>query len=78
MLEKLKPDRRQDRRLRWFAADALLGVLFVWITVESFRSSAYVTEYGRIEGLDWLLAISPTERSACAGVVLWNVIEQSA
>lgn len=60
MLEKLKPDRRQDRRLRWFAADALLGVLFVWITVESFRSSAYVTEYGRIEGLDWLLAISPT------------------
>ena len=46
--------------MRWFAADALVGVLFIWITVESLRSSAYVTEYGRIEGLGWLLAVSPT------------------
>lgn len=60
MLENLQPDRRQDRLLRWFAADAIIGVLFVWITVESLRSTAYVTEYGRIEGLDWLLALSPT------------------
>ena len=34
--------------------------MFVWITVESLRSSAYVDEYGPIEGLGWLLAISPT------------------
>lgn len=60
MLEKLQPDRRQDRRLRWFAADAFVGVVFVWITVESLRSSAYVAEYGQIHGLGWLLAVSPT------------------
>lgn len=60
VLEKLQPDRRQDRRLRWFAADAVVAVMFIWITVESLRSSAYVAEYGRIEGLGWLLAISPT------------------
>ena len=60
MLERLQPDHQQDRQMRWFAADALVGVLFIWITVESLRSSAYVTEYGRIEGLGWLLAVSPT------------------
>ena len=60
MLEQLQPDRGQDRRLRWFAADTFVGVMFIWITVESLRSSAYVTEYGPVEGLGWLLAVSPT------------------
>lgn len=60
MLEKLQPDRRQDRQLRWFAADALLGVMFIWIAAESLRSAAYLAEYGQVEGLNWLLAISPT------------------
>jgi signal transduction histidine kinase len=59
VLDKLETDRRQDRRLRWFAADTLLGVMFVWITVESLRSAAYVAEYGRVEGIEWLLAVSP-------------------
>ena len=58
--EMLKPDRRQNRDLRWLVGDALVAALFIWITVESLRSTAYVTEYGRIEGLGWLLAISPT------------------
>ena len=56
----LQPDRRQSRGLKWLAADALVAGLFIWITVESLRSSAYIDEYGRIEGLGWLLAISPT------------------
>lgn len=60
MLEFLKSDRRQTRQLRWLVADALVGGLFIWITVESLRSSAYVVEYGRIEGSGWILAVSPT------------------
>jgi signal transduction histidine kinase len=60
MLEKLRPDRLQSREVRWLVADALVAVLFIWITVESLRSSAYIDEYGRIEGLGWILAISPT------------------
>ena len=59
-LERLQPDRAQDRRLRWFVADAIIGVLFVWITAESLRSSVYVAEYGPIEGLGWLVALCPT------------------
>lgn len=58
--EILNPDRRQNRDLRWLVADALVAALFIWITVESLRSTAYVSEYGRVEGLGWLLAISPT------------------
>lgn len=45
--------------MRWFAADAVVGVIFVWITVESLRSATYITEYGRIEGFGWILAVSP-------------------
>lgn len=60
LLERLQPDRHQDRRLRWFAADACVGVVSIWVTVESLRSATYVAEYGRIEGPGWLLAISPT------------------
>jgi signal transduction histidine kinase len=59
LLEKLRPDRRQDQRMRWFAADTVVGVIFVWITVESFRSTAYIAEYGPIEGFGWLLSVSP-------------------
>lgn len=44
----------------WFLADAALMVLFLWITVESLRSDAYVDEYGTVEGLGLLLAVSPT------------------
>ena len=60
MLERLRPDRQQPRHPVWFAADALVTVMFVWITVESLRSTAYVDEYGPIEGFGWVLAVSPT------------------
>lgn len=60
MLDQLLPDRRQNRQPVWFVADAAVTLMFIWITVESLRSSAYVDAYGPIEGLGWLLAISPT------------------
>ena len=60
MLDSLRPDRRQNRQPVWFLADALLALMFVWITVESLRSDAYVNDYGSVEGWWLLLAISPT------------------
>jgi len=60
MFDQLLPDRRQNRQPVWFVADAAVMLMFIWITVESLRSSAYVDEYGPIQGLGWLLAISPT------------------
>jgi signal transduction histidine kinase len=60
MLDSLRPDRRQNRQRVWFLADALLALMFVWITVESLRSDAYVNDYGSVEGWGLLLAISPT------------------
>lgn len=44
----------------WFAADAVLALVFVWIAVESLRSNAYVDEFGALEGWEWLLALAPT------------------
>lgn len=60
MFDLFRPDRHQNRQPVWFVADAAVTLMFVWITVESLRSTAYVDEYGPIEGLGWLLAISPT------------------
>ncbi len=48
-----------SRRLWWFAADAVLAGLFTWITVVSLRSTAYVDQYGAVEGAGWLLALAP-------------------
>ncbi|HSL74984.1 MAG TPA: histidine kinase [Ilumatobacteraceae bacterium] len=59
-LDWLRPDRRQSRELSWFAADIVLALMFVWITVESLNSTAYVDEFGPVEGAGWWLAISPT------------------
>jgi signal transduction histidine kinase len=59
-LDWLRPDRRQSRDTWWFVADAVLALMFVWITVESLNSAAYVDEFGRVEGAGWWLAISPT------------------
>jgi signal transduction histidine kinase len=56
----LRPDRAQRREPIWFVTDALVAVIFVWITVESLRSTAYIDEFGPVEGWAWLLAISPT------------------
>ena len=42
------------------AADAVLALVFVWITVGSLTSDAYVDEFGSVEGAGWWLAISPT------------------
>ncbi len=60
MLERLRPDRQQTRKLVWFASDALIAVMLIWITVESLRSDAYISEFGPVEGWGWVLAISPT------------------
>ncbi len=60
VFERLRPDRRQNRGPVWFVADALVTLMFVWITVTSLQSSAYTDEYGAIEGWGWALAISPT------------------
>ncbi len=54
-----RADWRHSRDLRWLAADAVVAGLFTWITVVSLRSDAYVREYGAIEGVGWLLALSP-------------------
>jgi signal transduction histidine kinase len=59
-LDWLRPDRRQSRNLGWFAGDAVLTLIFVWITVESLTSTAYVDEFGSVDGIGWWLAISPT------------------
>lgn len=59
-LDWLRADRRQPRDPVWFAADALLALVFVWIAVESLRSNAYVDEFGALEGWEWLLALAPT------------------
>jgi signal transduction histidine kinase len=56
----LRPDRRQSRDPWWMAADAVLALVFVWITVGSLTSDAYVDEFGSVEGAGWWLAISPT------------------
>lgn len=45
--------------MRWFIADVAVTALFTWITVVSLRSTAYVDQYGAIEGAGWLLALSP-------------------
>jgi len=59
MPDWLRTDRQQNRDPAWFAADALVALVFVWITVESLRSNAYVDEFGPIEGWGWVLALSP-------------------
>ncbi len=59
-LDWLRPDRRQSRDLPWFVADAVLALVFVWITVESLNSAAYIDEFGPVDGAGWWLAISPT------------------
>lgn len=59
-IDWLRPDRRQSRDPWWFAADIVLALMFVWVTVESLNSNAYVDEFGRVEGAGWWLAISPT------------------
>ncbi len=59
-LDWLRPDRRQSRDLPWFVADTVLAAVFVWITVASLNSTAYVDEFGTVEGAGWWLAISPT------------------
>ena len=59
-LDWLRPDRRQSRDPWWFLADAVLALVFVWITVESLNSDAYVDEFGPVEGAGWWLAISAT------------------
>ncbi|MEZ5157920.1 MAG: sensor histidine kinase [Candidatus Nanopelagicales bacterium] len=48
-----------SQRLWWFAADAVLAALFTWITIVSLRSTAYVDQYGAVEGAGWLLALAP-------------------
>jgi signal transduction histidine kinase len=60
MTEWLRPDRHVPRELRWVAADVALAGLFVWITIASLRSDAYVDEFGSVEGMGWVLAIAPT------------------
>lgn len=52
-------DRLLDRSARWTLADVALTGLFAWITIVSVRSDAYVDQYGPIEGVDWVLALSP-------------------
>lgn len=52
-------DRLLDRSARWVIADVALGALFVWITIVSVSSDAYVDQYGAIKGAGWLLALSP-------------------
>jgi signal transduction histidine kinase len=59
-LDWLRPDRRQSREPWWFVADAVLALMFVWITIESLNSDAYINDFGRVEGAGWWLAISPT------------------
>lgn len=59
MRDWLHPDRPLSRAPIWFLADTLIALLFVWVTVESLRSDAYVSEYGAIRGWGWLLAVSP-------------------
>ncbi len=59
-LDWLRPDRRQSRHPGWLAGDVALAAVFVWITVESLTSNAYVDEFGTVEGLGWWLAVSPT------------------
>lgn len=53
-------DRQLDRSARWVFADVALTALFLWITVVSLRSDAYIDQNGAIEGAGWLLALSPT------------------
>ena len=53
-------DRALDRAPRWVAADVALAALLCVITVESIRSDAYVDLYGPVEGVGWLLAVTPT------------------
>ena len=43
----------------WLITDVAVAALFTWITVSSLRSSAYVDQYGAVEGAGWLLALSP-------------------
>lgn len=52
-------DRNQQQSRWWFAGDAALAGLFMWITVVSLRSDAYVDQYGAVAGVGWLLALSP-------------------
>ncbi len=59
-LDWLRPDRRQSRDPWWFVADAVLALMFLWITVESLNSDAYVNDFGPVEGAGWWLAVSPT------------------
>jgi len=59
-IDWLRPDRRQSHDPWWFVADVALTLVFVWVTVESLNSTAYVDEFGPVEGAGWWLAISPT------------------
>lgn len=59
-LDWLRPDRRQSRDPWWFVADAVLALVFLWITVESLNSDAYINDFGTIDGAGWWLAIGPT------------------
>ncbi len=43
-----------------FAVDAAITLVFLWITIESLRTSAFVSDNGPVEGIGWLLALSPT------------------
>jgi signal transduction histidine kinase len=56
----LDADRDMDRSVRWLLADLALSGLFVWITIVSVRSAAFVDQNGPIEGAGWLLALGPT------------------
>jgi signal transduction histidine kinase len=49
----------RTHRTWWLLADGVLAGLFTWITVVSLQSPAYVDQYGAVEGLGWLLALSP-------------------
>lgn len=60
MYDWRRVDRTQSSAPLWFAADAVVTVMFVWITVESLRSDAYVDQFGAVTGWGWALAISPT------------------
>jgi signal transduction histidine kinase len=60
MFERLRADRAVNREPVWFAADALLALLLGYLTVASMRGVGYVSEFGRVEGLGWFLALGPT------------------
>ena len=60
MLDHLRPDRPVSRAPRWFAADALLAVLFGYFTVDQVQRAENVAEHGSVDGIGWLLLLAPT------------------